>query len=101
VQPINSPSTVRVRWWLQIWLAAHQAASMNTTVEERVFEIESNDYGHSRIAVSQKDLDKAPESLLSIAAEQTPTGEIVKLTSWSEADIQVLKVMRGESVSCT
>lgn len=45
------------------------------------------------VTIAQEHLDLAPESLLSIAAHQSPDGEVVGLTSWLEPSVTALQVL--------
>lgn len=45
------------------------------------------------VPISRAHLDAVPESLLSIAAQQSSAGEVVRLTSWAKPDVAVLQVI--------
>ena len=44
------------------------------------------------VSISRAHLDAVPESLLSIAAQHSSAGEVVRLTSWAKPDVAVLQV---------
>ena len=45
------------------------------------------------VSIDQVHLDAVPESLLSIAARQSPEGEVVRLSSWQDPSVAVLQVI--------
>ncbi len=45
------------------------------------------------VSISRAHLDAVPESLLSIAAQQSSAGEVVRLSSWAKPNVAVLQVI--------
>lgn len=45
------------------------------------------------VSIAKEHLDMAPESLLSIAASQSPEGEVIPLSSWPQPNVTTLKVI--------
>ena len=45
------------------------------------------------VTIAQEYLDMAPESLLSIAANHSPDGEVIGLTSWPQPNVTALQVI--------
>lgn len=44
------------------------------------------------VSISRAHVNAVPESLLSIAAQQSSAGEVVRLSSWAEPNVAVLQV---------
>lgn len=45
------------------------------------------------VSIARVHLDAVPESLLSVAASQSPEGEVVRLSSWHKPSVAVVKVI--------
>lgn len=45
------------------------------------------------VSIARVHLDAVPESLLSVAASQSPEGEVVRLSSWHKPSVAVFKVI--------
>ncbi len=48
------------------------------------------------VSISRAHPDAVPESLLSIAAQQSSAGEVVRLSSWAEPNVAVLQYLTGD-----
>ena len=46
------------------------------------------------VSIAKEHLIRAPESLLSIAAKQSPDSEVIPLSSWPEPSVTTLKVIQ-------
>lgn len=50
---------------------------------------------HESLSISETDLQKAPESLLAVAAQQPHEGDCIVLTEWQDPSFATLKVVAG------